>query len=225
MIRSGFLLAMVAAILMTAVPAAADWPEELGMALSGFIATDQGLDNLAPGDHVLVVGTIEDVDPEGVVPWYPSFYEYTLYTTGIVVDAVEVAGSMTTVTCQGGRLEVREDLGTPAEWGDGPVDMTAPPSFTDGTLWLAGGLEPVMLYLFPDHGMGQLAIDLLLDGGTVHFILGDPVEPVYGVWIINPPPSGQEVPPGYDAHLSGTIGMYYPTATGAATWSRVKALY
>jgi hypothetical protein len=227
-------LLLLLAFSMIAVPALAD----SDVFLLGFAGYDYESPNLYPGpDSSFYLNVGEGYRALGFVTDFGAYLapyvnttanEYTYHYYDLTVQDYYFDGSYLEVMfANPGRGRFYEDsktTGTAALYGVNPPNLTAPSTFIDGTVFLGGHIE--FLVLSYDFGAKQGGFT-----GNIHFdegtLLGQiPVAQRDG-WTLSglagrPNPS---IPDGYDHQISGECRIPGPVPAAHKTWGALKALY
>jgi hypothetical protein len=222
------------ALSVIAVPAFA----QTDVFLLGFGGYDYEDPNLYPGpDSTLYLNVGEGYKTLGFVTDFGAFLvpqvnttanEYTYYYYDLTVQDYFFDGSyLEVVFANPGRGRFYEDsktTGTPALYGVYPPNLTAPSTFTDGTVILGGHIEYMVLSYDFGARQGGFTGNISFDEGT---LLGQiPIAQRDG-WTLSglagqPNPS---IPPGYNHQISGECRIPGPVPATQRTWGALKALY
>jgi hypothetical protein len=174
-----------------------------------------------PGDDLVLVGVGDWADPMFGVDLGNeeiTFYMSALTSTG----GVDVGGGTLMINYVGGFLEIYRDPSQNAAWGINPPNPTAPSTFVDGTLFFQGSFNTMTVFLNPG---GDGAFEGTLDGigGTmIDDICSDCVYTYGGNFT---PPSGAQIPDGYDLQVDGVFEIDRAVSTETSSWGSVKALF
>jgi hypothetical protein len=225
-----FVLLLLLTFSVIAVPALAD----SDVFLLGFAGYDYESPNSDPGTY-LAIG--EGYRTLGFVTAFGAYLapqvnnttnEYTYFYYDLTVQDYYFDGEYLEVLfASPGRGRFFEDsrtTGTAAQYGINPPSITAPPTFTDGTLILGGQIGGLVLTYDYLANQGGFSGNLLLDEGT---LLGQIPLAQRGGWTLSglagrPNPS---VPVGYDHQISGECRIPGPVPAAHRTWGALKALY
>jgi hypothetical protein len=150
--------------------------------------------------------------------------ELTFYMSALSsLGEVDLGGGNLQIDYTGGTLKIYRDAAMNAEWGVGPLpNATSPSTFIDGTLFFEGTFNNMRVYLTP---LGYGAFEGTLDGvgGTmINEICSDCVYTWGGNFT---PPSGAQIPDGYDLQVDGVFEIDRAVSTEESSWGSVKALF
>ncbi len=176
------------------------------------------------GDVLIFTGVADNADPIFGVDIGEfgteelTFYMYDLVSTG----AIDIGGGTLMISYSGGYLDIYRDSAMNANWGIAPPNSTSPSTFIDGSLFFRGSFNDMTMFLDP---AGDGAYEGTLDG-----IEGEMIDSVcYGcvyTWGGNfTPPSGAQIPDGYDLQVDGVFEIDQAVSTEETTWGSVKALF
>jgi hypothetical protein len=238
-------LALTAALFMVAVPVSAfaqsgpliDWGPACYAYETGYNAATH---KSAPGSVMSIVGVVNGfLGPLSSINPTPPGEEYTFYISGLTTAAgtgTSVGGTLTVFSTvyTGGTITIWHGAPINAAFGTNPPNATAPPTFTDGALFLSGTIPQVTINVTrlnsngsyvngnadsgdPANGTwtGGSAIDLLNFGGhPCPFRLT-------GGWDMRP----GDVLTGYVSQFDGKIDSGCPTPAMPSTWGSIKSQY
>jgi hypothetical protein len=200
----------------------------------------------APGSQLFIVGIVNGFlgSLSGFNPNTPGT-EYTFYihgltpatgltSTGTIITPGTFANTYRTAYA-GGAFEIYEDSPRDAAFGTNPPNGTVPSSFTDGTLFLSGVFDSLIvtfakqnsnnLVLGGNFDTGEPATGGRFTGGReiARVSVGGRPCPmrITGGWLARP----GNFPLGYSAHPDGKWDIDCPTADQPSTWGKVKAQY
>ena len=174
-----------------------------------------------PGDMMIFTGVGDGADPIFGVDFgieELTFYMYDLASTG----AIDIGGGALQINYTGGFLEIYRDGAMNADWGIVPPNPTSPSTFVDGTLFFKGSFNSMTIFLNPD---GNGAYEGTLDGigGTM---IDEVCTGCVYTWGGNfTPPSGAQIPDGYDIQIDGVFEIEEAVSTEDRSWGSVKALF
>ena len=174
-----------------------------------------------PGDMMTFTGVGDFADPIFGIDFgveEVTFYMYDLVSTG----AIDVGGGTLMINYTGGFLEIYRDAAMNADWGIVPPNPTSPSTFIDGTLFFKGSFNSMTVFLNP---AGDGAYEGTLDGigGTM---IDDVCTGCVYTWGGSfTPPSGAQIPDGYDIQIDGVFEIEEAVSTENASWGSVKALF
>ena len=174
-----------------------------------------------PGDMMIFTGVGDGADPIFGVDFgieELTFYMYDLASTG----AIDIGGGALQINYTGGFLEIYRDGAMNADWGIVPPNPTSPSTFVDGTLFFKGTFNSMTIFLNPD---GNGAYEGTLDGigGTM---IDEVCTGCVYTWGGNfTPPSGAQIPDGYDIQIDGVFEIEEAVSTEDRSWGSVKALF
>ena len=174
-----------------------------------------------PGDVLVFTGAGNAADPVFGVDLEAeelTFYMYDLVSTG----SVDIGGGTLMINYTGGYLEIYRDAAMNADWGIAPPNATSPSTFVDGTLFFQGSFNSMTMFLNPG-GDGSYEGSLDGIGGTM---IEDVCTGCVYTWGGNfTPPSGAQIPEGYDIQIDGVFEIEEAVSTEDASWGSVKALF
>lgn len=175
-----------------------------------------------PGDELKFVGVADAVDPlmgVDLATEEVTFYVYGLISTGASVD--DPAPGFTTYYYTGGMLEVYRDAAKNAAYGTTPPNLTAPSTFTDGTLLLKGSFTSFAI-TYDLFGNGSY-------GGPADGLSGELITSCTGcifTWggsFTND--VGAQIPDGYDLQLDGILDIDSAVPSPSTDWGTIKSKY
>jgi len=174
-----------------------------------------------PGDVMIFTGVGDYADPIFGIDFgteEATFYMYDLVSTG----EVPLEGGSVMINYTGGYLEIYRDAAMNADWGIAPPNLTSPSTFMDGTLFFKGSFNSMTLYLNPGgDGVYEGTLDGI--GGTM---IDDVCTGCVYTWGGNfTPPSGAQIPDGYDIQIDGVFEIEEAVSTEDYSWGSVKALF
>ncbi len=174
-----------------------------------------------PGDVLVFTGAGNAADPVFGVDLEAeelTFYMYDLVSTG----SVDIGGGTLMINYTGGYLEIYRDAAMNANWGIAPPNATSPSTFVDGSLFFQGSFNSMTVFLNPG-GDGSYEGSLDGIGGTM---IEDVCTGCVYTWGGNfTPPSGAQIPEGYDIQIDGVFEIEEAVSTEDASWGSVKALF
>lgn len=174
-----------------------------------------------PGDVMIFTGVGDYADPIFGIDFgteEATFYMYDLVSTG----AIDIGGGTLMINYTGGYLEIYRDGAMNADWGIVPPNPTSPSTFIDGTLFFKGSFNSMTVFLNP---AGDGAYEGTLDGigGTM---IDEVCTGCVYTWGGNfTPPSGAQIPDGYDIQIDGVFEIEEAVSTEDYSWGSVKALF
>ncbi len=181
---------------------------------------DSGVPGKALGDEFHFVGIADYVDPVFGVDLGTE--ELTFHVFGLlVVSEVDLGGTLM-VTYSGGYMEIYQDGAMNADWGINPPNLTAPGTFSDGSLFFSGEFTDMTLFHFPGGG-GNFEGNLNGIAGTM--IDGSCTGCVYTWGGTFSTDAGAQIPEGYSLQVDGVLEIDAAVSTDEASWGSVKALY
>jgi hypothetical protein len=147
-----------------------------------------------------------------------TFYMYDLISTG----AIDIGGGTLMINYVGGFLEIYRDAAQNADWGVSPPNPTAPSTFVDGSLFFMGSFNSMTVFLSP---AGDGAYE-----GTLNGLSGEVIDSVCTGCVYTwggdfTPPSGAQIPDGYDLQIDGVFEIEAAVPTENSSWGSVKALF
>ena len=173
------------------------------------------------GDILQFTGVGNHADPEFGVNLEIeelTFYMYDLVSSG----EMPIGGGTMMISYGGGFLEIYRDPAMNADWGIAPPNPTSPSTFVDGTLFFKGSFSSLTVFL---NAAGDGSYEGTLDGigGTM---IDDMCTGCVYTWGGNfTPPSGAQIPDGYDLQVDGVFEIERAVSTEEASWGSVKALF
>ena len=187
----------------------------------GYAWETGGFPTSDPGDLMTFTGVGDYADPIFGVDFGTeevTFYMYDLVSTG----EIPIGGGTLMINYVGGFLEIYRDGAKNADWGIAPPNPTSPSTFVDGTLFFKGSFNSMTVFLNPG---GDGAYEGTLDGigGTM---IDDVCTGCVYTWGGNfTPPSGAQIPDGYDIQIDGVFEIEEAVSTEDRSWGSVKALF
>lgn len=187
----------------------------------GFAWETGGFPPSNPGDDLILAGVGDDADP--IFGVNLGTEELTFYMSALTSSGeIDMGGGVLMINYIGGSLEIYRDGGMNADWGIAPPNPTAPSTFVDGTLFFMGTFTSMTVFLNPD-GSGAFEGNLDGVGGTmIDSICSDCVYTWGGSFT---PPSGAQIPAGYDLQVDGVFEIDRAVSTEDSSWGSVKALF
>jgi hypothetical protein len=152
-------------------------------------------------------------------------YQYTYLVSGLTPVSTATIGSYIIVDYTAGSLSIYEDSkfsGTAASYGSNPPNATAPSSFTDGTLFLAGTLNGFQYVFNNATNTGSYNATYTITGGSQ--LVNFPVYQRDGWTFAGSSGNALNVPDGYLHQVDGQ-NFLGPVPTRASSWGRLKTLY
>jgi hypothetical protein len=214
-----------------AVCAVSASPARAQTLLFDYVGFDYEFPDLNPG----VFGAVGDgYKGLGEVPFLFSplvsdqtTYQYTYYFDGLTAAVRTPVPPFVIIDYTGpGTITIYEDLrlgGTAADYGTNPPNLTAPPTFVDGTPILVGKLTNFR-YLFNTVTMsGSFDADFEAIGGTQ--IGNFPLNNRLGWTFAGATANSTTIPDGYDNQVDGQTFLHPPTSARPGTWGGLKARY
>ncbi len=187
----------------------------------GFAWETGGFPPSDPGDVLIFTGVGNAADPVFGVDLDNeeiTFYMYDLVSTG----SMDIGGGTLMINYTGGYLEIYRDAAMNADWGISPPNPTSPSSFVDGALFFKGSFNSMTAFLNPG-GDGSYEGSLDGIGGTM---IDDVCTGCVYTWGGNfTPPSGAQIPEGYDIQIDGVFEIEEAVSTEDRSWGSVKALF
>jgi hypothetical protein len=157
-----------------------------------------------------------------------SLYEYTYEISGLTSVAVTPVGPFIIVTYTAGTLSVYQDSkssGTPADFGINPPNGTAPPTFVDGTLFVAGTLTNFTYVLNTIDLTGSFEANFEATGGVEVLNNDIPANQRKGWTFAGTSANELNMPEGYAHQVDGQVFLNEPVRTQSTTWGGIKARY
>ena len=154
-----------------------------------------------------------------------STKEYTYVMSGLIPTSITPVGGFFIINYGPGTVSLYEDSktsGTTADYGTNPPNAVAPPTFTDGTLFLKGTLTNFQFVLDPTGG-GSFEAQFDVTGGS-HFS-DVPSNQRRGWTFSGATRNALNIPLGYAHQIDGQTFLDAPVATRHVTWGRLKATY
>jgi hypothetical protein len=173
------------------------------------------------GDDLILTGVGDFADPIFGVDLGNE--ELTFYMSALTsLGEVDLGNGAVSITYTGGVLEIYRDAAMNADWGIAPPNPTSPSTFVDGTLFFHGTFNSMTVFLAAD-GTGAFEGSLDGVGGTmIDSICNDCVYTWGGNFT---PPSGAQIPDGYDLQVDGVFEIDRAVSTEDSSWGSVKALF
>jgi hypothetical protein len=247
MTRRGLRLALLAAVVVALAPVTAfaqtgtiaDWGPDCYAYESNFNTATY---ISSPGDQLRIVGIVNSF--AGVLSALNANdpnTEYTVWIKDLVSagTAVSNTGGFARVhrTAYGpGAIEIWRGSPRDAAFGTNPPNATVPSTFTNGTLFLGGSFDSLVVAVTiqnsnnfvlsgnadsgePTPTNGQFTGG---DGLSLVSAAGAPCPfRVTGGWLERP----GNFPAGYMAHFDGKLDINCPTPAAPSTWGRIKGQY
>jgi len=221
-IATRFVLLLCFAVLGTA-PAHA---QDLFLDYVGYDYEDPDPDPLSFGEVGAGYNGLGDV-PVLLAPLAPdtASNQYTYFITDLTVNVVNVYGDFMVIDYAGpGTIQVYEDsktLGTDRDYGTNPPNLVAPPTFTDGTLFLEGSLTSFQFVFNTVTGSGSYEAVFTATGGSQ---LGNiPVAQRTGWTFAGATENDLHMPVGYLHQIDGQIFLDRPSPIERSSWGRIKS--
>jgi len=187
----------------------------------GFAWETDGFPPSDVGDVLVFTGVGNAADPVFGVDLETeelTFYMYDLASTG----SMDIGGGTLMINYTGGYLEIYRDAAMNADWGISPPNPTSPSTFVDGVLFFQGSFNAMTVFLNP-AGDGSYEGSLDGIGGTM---IDDVCTGCVYTWGGNfTPPSGAQIPEGYDIQIDGVFEIEEAVSTEDTSWGSVKALF
>lgn len=224
--KRAFTILLAAALLSHALPVAADSPT----LLFDYLGFDYEDPNPDPGQFgelgsgYVGIGTVPNLFAPLVADTANNQYTYIM--NGLTVSSVAVVGTYLIIDYAGGTLSIYEDsktTGTTADYGTNPPGALAPPTFTDGTLFLQGTLSNFQFVVNATNGNGGFNADFAVTGGSQ--IVNFPLNQRAGWTFAGSTGSALNIPPGYAHQIDGQTFLGKPVPTRSMSWGKVKTLY
>jgi hypothetical protein len=215
---------MFMALIMVAIFAVSANGQTASIDYFGYAWEDGGFPPSIPGDSFVFTGVAVSADPVFGVNIGSggteelTFYMYDLISTG----EIPIGGGTQMINYVGGYLEIYRDVAQNADWGISPPNPTSPSTFVDGSLFFRGSFNSLTIFLSP---AGDGAYEGTLDGLSGEVIDSVCTGCVY-TWGGNfTPPSGAQIPDGYDIQIDGVFDIEEAVSTENSSWGSVKALF
>ena len=218
MMRKSIPFMVMALVLAFAMPA---FGQASAIDYFGYAWESGGFPPSNPGDTITFTGVGDAADPVFGVDFDTeelTFYMYDLVSTG----EVALGGGTVMINYTGGYLEIYRDGALNADWGIAPPNPTSPSTFVDGTLFFKGSFNSMTVFL---NVGGDGAYEGTLDGigGTM---IDEVCTGCVYTWGGNfTPPSGAQIPDGYDIQIDGVFEIEEAVSTEDRSWGSVKALF
>jgi len=177
------------------------------------------------GDELKFVGVVDALDARFGVNLGTdevTIYVHSLLSTG----QVDIGGGVLMIAYSGGDIELYQD-GTPDhDYGTGPPNPTAPPTFVDGAPFLIGTLSDFFLFFDPSTGSGAYEgnCDFTSGSGLATLMQLNASGYTFG-GVLDNGASGGNVPAGYDLQVDGVIEVEVIVGVEESSWGAVKDLY
>ena len=216
--------AIVSVLIVFATGSAVGVPLQFGdMELQG-LAWETGSATPVPGDTLVMVGQVTNLrDPDF---WGVDLAttELTFLLSELVVTQVTAHASWTYVGYSQGHIELWLDPSRDNDYGADPPNATAPATFTNGTLFLAGGVQFLSIVYSVGSPFGSMSAAMMFTEGSAMDRAQEWMSWGWPVFSGTVHPAGATEPPGYDHRFTGYL---YPVvdAVERSTWGAVKELY
>jgi len=189
-----------------------------------------GATYLEVGDGYKALGVITSFGATLVPYVNPGANEYTFHLNTLTVTQHDWDAPnqfLSVLFGDNGRVRYYEDPiggGTAHTYGVNPPNLTAPSTFTDGTLILGGDVDMFALYYDYAFAQGGFSGTMTLDEGSL-LVYINPAQ--RNGWLIGGLAGrpNNTVPDGYDNQVSGEARIPDATPTNTRSWGAVKALY
>lgn len=151
--------------------------------------------------------------------------QYTYIVSGLTQVSTQAIGTYVIVDYTPGTLLIYEDSkfsGTAADYGNFPPNATAPSSFTDGTLFLAGTLNAFQFVYNSATNSGSYNASYTITGGSQ--LVNFPINQRDGWTFAGATGNALSTPDGYLHQVDGQNFLGAVPAR-ASSWGRIKASY
>jgi hypothetical protein len=186
--------------------------------MSGHSWEDGGFPPSNVGDHLFVVGILNDIEEPLV--WDISQYSYTVYMRDLVALGETVIGTTHIAQYSGGLLTVYIDwLPSNHDYGINPPNATSPSTFMDGiSTYLDGFFTDFTMVFNQGTASGSFVGSLTFTGGDVFPMLYVTDGWTFGASIANVSPEG------YDLQMNGDVFLEV-VSVEESSWGGIKSLY
>lgn len=176
-------------------------------------------------DVLSIVGVVDSLDARFGVNL--AVDEVTLHVTGLVsAGQVDIGGGILSISYSGGTIDLYRDPARDHDYGIDPPNLTAPPSFTNGALFLGGTFSSFFLYFDPGSGSGAYEGNCLFTSGSGLTTLNQLNASAYTFGgTLDANASGGSVPQGYDLQVDGIVEVEVIVGVEPRTWGSVKEMY
>ena len=152
--------------------------------------------------------------------------QYTYVINGMTPSNITPIGTFLIIDYTPGTLSVYEDSktsGTAADYGTNPPNALAPPSFTDGNLFVTGTLTGFQIVLNLATNSGSYEGKYTVTGGTQ--LSNFPINQRGGWTFAGITGNALNIPDGYYHQVDGQTFLDKPVAAHQVTWGQIKTRY
>jgi len=204
-----------------------DWDPIFFYGTPGMTFNNQPIGGVLSG-----VGTVSKFDqPFQFLDASDPTKEYTIVISGLVSQGTVPTnigiGNVFNTEYSGGSIQIYEDLSPDHDYGVNPPNLTAPPTFADGTLLLTGSFTSfhTLTNDFTLHQSGNAEGEINWTGGSLYNLTFRGGEPCPGLFTGGLTWKPSVLLQGYLFRHDGKIDLNCPVAAEASTWGKIKASY
>ena len=149
--------------------------------------------------------------------------EYTYVINGMTPSNITPIGTYIIIDYTPGLLSVYEDSktsGTPADYSTNPPNAIAPPTFTDGNLFVQGTLTGFQIVINTADGSGSYEGKFNVTSGSQ--LSNFPVNQRAGWTFAGLTGNALNIPQGYSHQVDGQTFLDKPVAAHQVTWGQIK---
>lgn len=219
--KKTLLLSVVAAFLATGTAMA----QNATIDYQGYAWETGGFPPSNVDDVLNIVGVVDALDARFGINLLVD--EVTLWVTNLVsTGQVDIGGGALSIAYTGGDIQLWQDPSRNRDYGTNPPNLTAPPTFVDGTLFLGGTLSDFYLFFDPSTGSGVYEANIDFTAGTGLTTLNQINANGYTFGgVLSNTASGGNVPQGYDLQVDGLIEVEVIVGVEETGWGAVKQLF
>ena len=188
----------------------------------GYAWESGGMAASLPGDQLSIAAVVTQIDPLFAVDL--NGVEATIYIDGLSSQGsfVNPSTGTTTITYTGGTIAIHAGAARNHDWGLNPANATVPGTFTDGDLVFSGVFTGFAVIL---TGSGTGIFEGNIDGTGGSALAGPCANCAYTFAGTFAPPTGAQIPEGYDLQVDGVLEVQSAVSVETVNWGSLKQLY